>query len=93
MSDLQRFTIGVSLKMYFGHEQTLAWVQAVSEIARTHPAVSSGVAEVFIIPAFPTLARAVELTWDTEIRVGAQDLFWEDSGAFTGIFFGRFNTH
>jgi triosephosphate isomerase len=35
-------TVGVSLKMYFGHREARAWFERVAELAARHPAVSSG---------------------------------------------------
>ncbi|MCA1279346.1 triose-phosphate isomerase family protein [Saccharopolyspora sp. 7B] len=77
-------TIGVSLKMYFGHQRTLDWCADVAEIARRHPAVRGGGAKLFVLPSFPGLPPALDLFRDTPVEVGAQDLFWEDHGAYTG---------
>jgi len=78
-----KVTLGVSLKMYFGYEQTLAWSRAIAALLREHPQVRSGAIEVFVIPSFPMLAPAVEI-FDGLAQVGAQDLCWEDNGAWTG---------
>lgn len=40
--------------------------------------------EVVICPAFTSLAQAVTLVENTEIRVGAQNMYYEESGAYTG---------
>ena len=40
--------------------------------------------EVIVAPAFPSIPAAVEETAGTPIQVSAQNLYWEDSGAFTG---------
>lgn len=79
-------TIGVSLKMYFSHARTLEWAAAVAEIAATHPAVRSGAVELFVIPTFPSLVpvRRVLSEAGAPVLLGAQDLAWADSGAFTG---------
>ncbi|HEX8518202.1 MAG TPA: triose-phosphate isomerase family protein [Pseudonocardia sp.] len=79
-----RFTIGSSLKMYFGHRQTLDWVAAVARIGADHPATAGGAVELFVIPTFPSIPAVVELARPAGIAVGAQDLHWADSGAFTG---------
>ncbi|MFJ2980314.1 triose-phosphate isomerase family protein [Curtobacterium sp. NPDC087082] len=77
-------TIGVSLKMYFSHARTLEWAAAVADIARTHPAVQSGAVELFVIPTFPALVPVREVIGDAPVTLGAQDLAWADTGAFTG---------
>lgn len=41
-------------------------------------------AEVVIAPVFPYLPMAVELTKGSPIHVAAQNMHWEESGAFTG---------
>ena len=76
--------VGVSLKMYFGHAQTLDWIARVAELARRHPAVQNGTVEVFVIPGFVSLAASVSALDDTPVVVGAQDVATEDAGAFTG---------
>ncbi|MBH0024385.1 triose-phosphate isomerase family protein [Salinibacterium sp. SWN248] len=75
--------VGVSLKMYFSHDRTVAWCTAVAEIARTHDAVLSGAAELFVIPTFPSIPAAHQIL-NGVARVGAQNLSTEDAGALTG---------
>lgn len=79
-----RFILGSSLKMYMGHEATLDWVRGVRDISHNHPAVLSGVAEVFLLPSHPVIAPTRELLTGSVLKWGAQDVFWEDSGAYTG---------
>ncbi len=40
--------------------------------------------EKLICPPFTALMAVSRLIKDTDIRLGAQDMFWEDQGAFTG---------
>jgi triosephosphate isomerase len=56
----------------------------VADIARTHPAVSSGVVDLFVIPTFPSLVPVRGLLEGTPVHLGAQDLAWADTGAYTG---------
>lgn len=84
-----RLTIGVSLKMYFGHARTIAWAEAVADIARTHPAVTGGSVELFVIPTFPSLVPVRAALDGSGVLLGAQDLAWADEGAFTGEVSGR----
>ncbi len=81
---MARLLIGSSLKMYFGHRQTLDWVRAVAAICTEHPATVSGAVEFFVIPTFPSIPAVVEIARPAGIAVGAQDLHWADSGPFTG---------
>lgn len=77
-------TIGVSLKMYFGQRQTADWCRAVAGLAERHPAVTQRAVELFVLPAAPMIAPALRIFAGTLVRVGAQNLHSEDSGAFTG---------
>jgi triosephosphate isomerase len=77
-------TIGVSLKMYFGHTQARDWFARVAERLRAHDAVTSGAVTVFVIPTYLQIPAAVEAFAGTPVRIGAQDVATEDTGAFTG---------
>jgi triosephosphate isomerase len=81
---MPRFTIGSSLKMYFGHRRQVEWTRRVAEIASAHPAVRDGVVEPFVIPTFPSIPAVLDLAGPAGVLVGAQDVHWEDAGAFTG---------
>jgi len=81
---LPAVTVGVSLKMYFSHDQSLNWCADVADLAREHPAVASGAVQLFVIPGFLSLAPTVHILEDTGVLTGAQNLHWEDVGAFTG---------
>ncbi len=41
-------------------------------------------AEILVCPPLVALDTAVDAARDTQIAVGAQNVYWEDSGAFTG---------
>ena len=43
-----------------------------------------GTCRVVLIPPFTALAEVGRVLAGTEVRLGAQNLFWEDKGAFTG---------
>lgn len=77
-------TVGVSLKMYFGHQRARAWFEAVAERIRAHDAVASGTVEVFIIPTYLQVLPAAEAFAGTRVRIGGQDVAAEPAGAFTG---------
>jgi triosephosphate isomerase (TIM) len=77
-------TVGVSLKMYFGHRQAEDWFARVAERVRVHPAVASGAVRFFVIPTYLQILPAVRAFDGTPVLIGAQDVATEDSGAFTG---------
>src|SRR5919108_547848 len=45
---------------------------------------SGGASQVVVCPPFVSLAVAVQLLAGTEIAVAAQNVHWDDQGAFTG---------
>jgi triosephosphate isomerase len=45
---------------------------------------ASGKTQVVLCPPFVALAQVAALVKDTPIKVGAQNLFWESKGAYTG---------
>lgn len=77
-------SVGVSLKMYFGHAEARRWCARVAELAAAHPAVASGEVECFVIPTYLQLLPALDAFAGTPVVVGAQDVASADSGAFTG---------
>lgn len=81
---MPRVVVGVSLKMYFGHREALDWFARVADLVRGHDAVASGAVDLFVIPTYPQLIPAVSAFAGTPVRVGAQDVATEDTGAFTG---------
>lgn len=59
--------------------QAAALVKSFSErvVSRTD-------VDIVVCPAFVSLCRVKDLLKDSYIHIGAQDCFWEESGAFTG---------
>ncbi|MGW0812017.1 triose-phosphate isomerase family protein [Streptomyces viridiviolaceus] len=82
--------LGVSLKMYFGHHQTLNWARKVADLAHRHPAVTTGAARLFVLPAFPAIVPAAGILTPYGIALGAQDIATEDTGPYTGEVGGPF---
>jgi len=65
--------------MYKTVEEAIALISELSELVQ-------GVqdAEVVVCPPFTALDAALEAAQGTEIAIGAQNMFWEAEGAFTG---------
>lgn len=80
----RQIEIAVSLKMYLDHAQTVSWSTAVAEWAGSHPAIVDGRVKLIVLPSFPSLPEVLNIFADTAVGVGAQDLFWEDRGPYTG---------
>ncbi|MEV6348019.1 triose-phosphate isomerase family protein [Actinoplanes sp. NPDC051851] len=77
-------TVGVSLKMYFGHRRARDWFAEVAERAGGHPAVVSGAVELFVVPTYLQVLPAVAAFAGTRVRIGAQDVAGYETGAYTG---------
>lgn len=75
----RRPLIAGNWKMYKMSGEAAAFVGALS---RTLGALSDR--EVLVAPPFTALARVVDAVRGTGIGVAAQDVFWEDEGAYTG---------
>ena len=73
--------IGVSLKMYMGLARTRAWMTDLAAMVRAAPTATAG---LFVIPSFLSIGDAVRTLEGTGVAVGAQDVFWEDAGPYTG---------
>jgi len=58
--------------------------ESLDFITRLKRETDLGTAKIVICPVFTALAEAAEVAMDTPIKIGAQDLYWENSGAFTG---------
>lgn len=75
--------VGVSLKLYFDHLETLDWCDRVAEVARSVPAVAAGEVEFAVFPSYGSIPAAVERL-DGIAAVGAQDVGEDDRGPRTG---------
>lgn len=77
-------TIGVGLKMYLSLDASVVWAREVAELAHSHPALSTGAVRLVILPTLPSLPAVAAAVGDAPVAIGAQDLFWEESGSYTG---------
>ncbi|MBI1865223.1 MAG: triose-phosphate isomerase [Nitrospirae bacterium] len=71
-------------KMYKTPSEAAAFVRELIPLLKGRDG-----ADVVVVPAFPALEAAAREVSGTRIGLGAQDLFWEDEGAFTGQVSGR----
>jgi triosephosphate isomerase len=67
-------------KMHKGPAETAAFCTALRERLAERP---DGV-DVAVCPPYPSLAAAVQALAGTEIAVAAQNVHWEEEGAYTG---------
>lgn len=76
--------LGISLKMYFDLQASRTWVDRVAELASASDPVLAGRVQLAVLPTFVALPLVTERARGAGIAVGAQDLAWADSGAYTG---------
>lgn len=79
MSRLEKLYIGTNLKMYKTIAQTVEYLGQLCALAEDIPDI-----ELFVIPSFTSLESAKKSVTKSRIRLGAQNMCWEDEGQFTG---------
>lgn len=75
---MRRPVIAGNWKMHKTTRETADFIHAF------RPLVEGARAEVLLCPPYTALATAVDLCRGTNIAVGAQNLHWEEQGAYTG---------
>ena len=78
---MKKVYFGSNLKMYKTAEETAAYLKELSKLTKD---ISREEVELFIIPSYIALGHAVAAVDKKNIRIGAQNMFWEDKGQFTG---------
>ena len=78
---LPRCVVGVSLKMYLDRDRTRNWLRRVAALGAglDHHGI-----ELFVLPGYLAIRDAAELLARTGVAWGGQDVFWQDSGPYTG---------
>ncbi len=66
-------------KMNLNHQEAETLVRDILRRVRDVKTV-----EIVVCPTFTSLCRVSELVGDTVVKLGAQNMFWEKKGAFTG---------
>lgn len=77
----KKIYFGSNLKMYKNIQHTVEYLQKLALLTRD---ISRSDIELFIIPSYTSLESAVKCTETQSIRIGAQNMCWEDEGQFTG---------
>jgi triosephosphate isomerase len=77
-SSIRRPLIAGNWKMHLNLAQSVDLAKAVRESTQDSPA------EVAVCVPFTALSVVAEVLKGSQVRLGAQDLYWETQGAFTG---------
>ncbi|MBU4466375.1 MAG: triose-phosphate isomerase [Actinobacteria bacterium] len=67
---------------------SVAWARSVATIARGTSSVRERRVRLFVLPSLPAVEAVRRELRGTGVEVGAQDLHWEDRGAYTGAVSG-----
>ncbi len=78
---MKKLYFGSNLKMYKGIDATKEYLQKLVENTKD---ISREEIELFIIPSYTSLSDAVKSIDRSYVRLGAQNMCWEDEGQFTG---------
>ena len=81
MKRLDRLYMGTNTKMYKTISDTTAFLSRLDQLTADIPADHL---ELFVIPSYTSLESASRTVAGGRIRVGAQNMGWEDEGQFTG---------
>ncbi len=81
MARLDKIYLGTNTKMYKTIADTKLFLSRLDGLTKTIPAEQL---ELFVIPSYTTLSEAVETVKNSKIKIGAQNMGWEDEGQFTG---------
>ncbi len=72
--------IGTSWKM----NKTRAEARAFASELKASPFANTPAAQPFVIPPFPYIADVADILSGTRVKIGAQNMHWDDRGAWTG---------
>jgi len=72
--------IGTNWKMTKDLEESISYSKALLNLNRK---LKENI-QLFIIPSYPFISQVKELVKESTIKVGAQNMHWEDVGAYTG---------
>ena len=72
--------IGTSWKM----NKTRAEAREFAGALKASPFGMTAAAQPFVIPPFPYIADVADLLAGTRVKIGAQNMHWDDQGAWTG---------
>lgn len=80
-----KLIVGVSLKMYFGYQQTVDWCRQIASLLEAYRGSDyHSHIEMFTFPSAPVIRDALQLFAGTPMAVGAQNISLAAPGAWTG---------
>ncbi len=73
--------MGTNLKMYKTTKETVSYLTELHELTRD---IDRTELTLFVIPSYTSLESARKCVPQESIKLGAQNMYWEDQGQFTG---------
>jgi len=70
--------------MYKSHSETLQWLREMADRIAPLEATTENRVQLFVLPGFVALSDSQKILEGTGIGLGAQDMFFENSGPYTG---------
>ena len=80
---MRKKIIAANWKMYKNVAETREFMKAFLPLVKGHKRD-----EIVICPPYVNIAAAIEAAQGSNVHIGAQDMFWEKEGAFTGAISG-----
>jgi len=77
----RKLYFGTNLKMYKNIADTVSFLKELEELTKD---ISRDDMELFVIPSYTSLPAAAEKTDRRYVKLGAQNMCWEEQGQFTG---------
>lgn len=72
--------IGTSWKM----NKIRAEARSFANALKASPFANTTMTQPFVIPPFPYIAEVADILKDTRVKIGAQNMHWEEQGPWTG---------
>ncbi|NLK98049.1 MAG: triose-phosphate isomerase [Epulopiscium sp.] len=79
MDTMKKLLLGTNWKMHKTEEEALSYTSSLIELTKELKEF-----QIFIIPPYTDLKAVKKLVKNSEILLGAQNMHWEEEGAFTG---------
>lgn len=77
----KKIYFGTNLKMYKTIKETTTYLQ---ELEKQIQDIDCNDIELFVIPSYTSLPAAVSCIQQSRIKIGSQNMCWEEQGQFTG---------
>lgn len=81
MARLDKLYLGTNTKMYKTIQETESFLGTLSDLTAD---ISRTEMELFVMPSYTSLYHARKRVTSEQIKIGAQNMGWEDQGQFTG---------